>query len=45
MIGAALGLLLAPKSGQETREDLRKRMDDSKKSAGEYADKAKVKSE
>ncbi len=27
-IGAAIGMLYAPKSGQETREDLRRRADD-----------------
>ncbi|MBC7746412.1 YtxH domain-containing protein [Pedobacter sp.] len=40
LIGAAVGLLFAPKSGKETREDLRKKAMDAKKSAADASKKA-----
>lgn len=39
MVGAALGMLFAPKSGKQLREDMRHRMDDTKHSASEQRDK------
>ena len=39
--GAVAGLLLAPKSGKETRDDLKRRAEEAKLKASEKADKAK----
>ena len=45
LIGAGLALLYAPKSGAETREDIKKKVDELKKEAKEAKKKAKVKLE
>ncbi|MGE2808645.1 YtxH domain-containing protein, partial [Escherichia coli] len=37
IVGAGAALLFAPKSGKETREDLRKKYEESKDTANEYA--------
>jgi gas vesicle protein len=39
--GALAGLLLAPKSGKETRKDLRRGFDDAKDTLGDWAEEAK----
>lgn len=39
--GFAAGILTAPKSGKETREDIKNKAEDLKKSAGEKAEQAK----
>jgi len=41
LIGAIVMLLYAPKSGEELRTDLKKRVDDLKKGAGRYVRKLK----
>jgi gas vesicle protein len=40
-IGAALGLLLAPKSGRQLRKDLRRSYDDALDTVSEWTDEAK----
>jgi gas vesicle protein len=40
-VGAALGLLLAPKSGRQLRKDLRRSYDDALETASEWTDEAK----
>jgi gas vesicle protein len=40
--GYVAGVLFAPKSGKETREDLKKKADEAKKVASQKAEKAKV---
>jgi len=40
-IGAALGLLLAPKPGRQLRKDLRRSYDDALETASEWTDEAK----
>jgi gas vesicle protein len=42
VVGLAAGVLLAPKSGKETREDLKKKAMHAKKYANEKAQKAKM---
>jgi len=37
VIGGALGVLFAPQSGKETREDIKKALNDAKKEVGEKA--------
>jgi len=39
--GALIGLLLAPKSGEEMRKDLRRKYEDARDTVGEWADDAK----
>jgi gas vesicle protein len=39
--GALIGLLLAPKSGEEMRKDLRRRYEDARDTVGEWAEDAK----
>jgi len=39
--GALIGLLLAPKSGEEMRKDLRRKYEDARETVGEWADDAK----
>lgn len=41
IVGAAAGILLAPKSGKETREDLSDKMNDLKDQLDELTDKSK----
>jgi gas vesicle protein len=41
LIGAAVALLLAPKSGRQTREQIKDLVDDAKERAEDYYDKAK----
>lgn len=43
IVGAGAALLFAPKSGKETREDLRKKFEESKDTANEYAELAREK--
>jgi len=38
--GALIGLLLAPKSGEEMRKDLRRRYEDARETVGEWAEDA-----
>ena len=38
--GALIGLLLAPKSGEEMRKDLRRRYEDARDTVGEWAEDA-----
>ena len=40
-VGAALGLLLAPKSGRQLRKDLRQSYDDALETASDWTDEAK----
>jgi len=40
-VGAALGLLLAPKPGRQLRRDLRRSYDDALEAASEWTDEAK----
>jgi gas vesicle protein len=40
-VGAALGLLLAPKSGKQLRRDLRRSYDDALDTISEWSDEAK----
>lgn len=40
-VGAALGLLLAPKTGRQLRKDLRRSYDDVVETASDWADEAK----
>jgi gas vesicle protein len=40
-VGAALGLLLAPKAGRQLRKDLRRSYDDVLETASEWTDEAK----
>jgi gas vesicle protein len=40
-IGAALGLLLAPKPGRQLRKDLRRSYDDALETASDWTDEAK----
>jgi gas vesicle protein len=40
-IGVAAGMLLAPKSGKETRKDLKKKVDATKKYVGDKTEQAK----
>jgi gas vesicle protein len=40
-VGAALGLLLAPKPGRQLRRDLRRSYDDALETASEWTDEAK----
>jgi len=40
-VGAALGLLLAPKPGRQLRRDLRRAYDDALETASEWTDEAK----
>ena len=40
-VGAALGLLLAPKTGRQLRKDLRRSYDDALETASEWTDEAK----
>jgi len=40
-VGAALGLLLAPKTGRQLRKDLRRSYDDALETASEWTDQAK----
>ena len=40
-VGAALGLLLAPKPGRQLRKDLRRSYDDALETASEWTDEAK----
>jgi len=40
-VGAALGLLLAPKSGRQLRRDLRRSYDDALETVTEWTDEAK----
>ena len=39
--GAALGLLLAPKTGRQLRKDLRRSYDDARETASDWTDEAK----
>ena len=41
IVGAAAGILLAPKSGKETREDLSDKMSDLKEQLDDLTDKSK----
>lgn len=43
LVGAAAGLLLAPKSGAETREELTKKFDDLKQKVTDWSAERKVK--
>lgn len=45
IVGAVLGVLFAPKSGKETRQDIVNKFEESKDVAADYAEKAKVKGE
>jgi gas vesicle protein len=45
VVGAALGVLFAPKSGKETREDIKGAVDDIKTKTDELTQEAKVKIE
>ncbi|MCL2280399.1 YtxH domain-containing protein [Candidatus Saccharibacteria bacterium] len=40
-VGAVAGLLTAPKSGKETRADIKKKADDTKKAAGKKIEQGK----
>jgi gas vesicle protein len=40
-VGAALGLLLAPKAGRQLRKDLRRSYDDALETASDWTDEAK----
>jgi gas vesicle protein len=40
-VGAAVGLLLAPKTGRQLRKDLRRSYDDALETAAEWTDEAK----
>ena len=40
LVGLGVGLLVAPKSGRETRDDIVKKMDEMKKQGLDYADLA-----
>jgi gas vesicle protein len=40
-VGAALGLLLAPKTGRQLRKDLRRSYDDALETASDWTDEAK----
>lgn len=40
-VGAAVGLLLAPKSGRQLRKDLRRSYDDALETASDWTDEAK----
>jgi gas vesicle protein len=40
-VGAALGLLLAPKTGRQLRKDLRRSYDDALETASDWAEEAK----
>ncbi len=40
-VGAAIGLLLAPKTGRQLRKDLRRSYDDALETAAEWSDEAK----
>jgi gas vesicle protein len=40
-VGAALGLLLAPKTGRQLRKDLRRSYDDALETVSDFADEAK----
>jgi len=40
-VGAAIGLLLAPKTGRQLRKDLRRSYDDALETAAEWTDEAK----
>jgi gas vesicle protein len=40
-VGAALGLLLAPKSGRQLRKDLRRSYDDALETVSDWTDEAK----
>jgi gas vesicle protein len=40
-MGVAAGILLAPKSGKETRNDLKKKVESTKKYVGDKAEQAK----
>jgi gas vesicle protein len=40
-VGAALGLLLAPKTGRQLRKDLRRSYDDARETASDWTDEAK----
>ena len=40
-VGAALGLLLAPKSGRQLRKDLRRSCDDALETVSDWTDEAK----
>lgn len=42
-IGAGVGILLAPKSGEDTIKDMRSRLDEVKETAGSVAGKARKK--
>ena len=39
VVGGALGVLFAPQSGKETREDIKKALNDAKEEVGEKANK------
>ena len=41
LIGAAVALLVAPRSGRQTREQIKDLAEDAKEKAGEYYDKAR----
>jgi gas vesicle protein len=43
IVGAGLALLLAPRSGQETRQKIKEFADDVKEKTNEYVDQAKTK--
>lgn len=43
MVGAGVGILLAPKSGEDTIKDMRSRLDEAKETAGNVASKARKK--
>lgn len=45
IVGAAVALLLAPKTGDEMRKDVADLMDDLKKGAQDYCEQAKVKAQ
>jgi len=40
-VGAALGLLLAPKTGKQLRKDLRRSYDDALETVGDWTDEAR----
>ncbi len=44
LVGTITGVLIAPKSGKETREDLMKKAEELKENSGELVDKAKKES-